>query len=75
MKAKNVSRLGCQIFLSEDLNGMRIRLPRATKNFYVDGHKPQPHWPINAIVITSNIGHAIHSAANFIQFSTHQDYS
>jgi len=37
------SRLGCQIFLTEDLNGMRIRLPRATKNFYVDGHKPQPH--------------------------------
>jgi len=37
------SRLGCQILLTEDLSGMRIRLPRATKNFYVDGHKPQPH--------------------------------
>jgi len=37
------SRLGCQILLTEDLSGIRIRLPRATKNFYVDGHKPQPH--------------------------------
>ena len=37
------SRLGCQIILAPELNGIVLRLPRATKNFYVDGHKPQPH--------------------------------
>merc|ERR1712001_729923 len=35
------SRLGCQIILAPELNGIVLRLPRATKNFYVDGHKPQ----------------------------------
>ena len=37
------SRLGCQIIVSEELDGIVLKLPRATKNFYVDGHKPQPH--------------------------------
>lgn len=37
------SRLGCQIILAQELDGMTLRLPRATKNFYVDGHKPEPH--------------------------------
>ena len=37
------SRLGCQVILRPHLDGIRLRLPRATKNFYVDGHKPQPH--------------------------------
>ena len=37
------SRLGCQIILSPEIDGIVLRLPRATKNFYVDGHKPQPH--------------------------------
>ena len=37
------SRLGCQIVISEDLSGITLRLPRATANFYVDGHVPQPH--------------------------------
>merc|ERR1711878_169464 len=37
------SRLGCQIILTPDIDGIELRLPRATKNFYVDGHKPQPH--------------------------------
>ena len=37
------SRLGCQIILSQELDGIVLKLPRATKNFYVDGHKPQPH--------------------------------
>ena len=37
------SRLGCQIILSQEIDGIVLRLPRATKNFYVDGHKPQPH--------------------------------
>ena len=37
------SRLGCQVILRPELDGIVLRLPRATKNFYVDGHKPQPH--------------------------------
>jgi len=37
------SRLGCQIVVNKDLEGLVLRLPRATKNFYVDGHVPQPH--------------------------------
>eukprot|EP00095_Tigriopus_kingsejongensis_P012042 maker-scaffold90_size386344-snap-gene-1.19 protein:Tk12042 transcript:maker-scaffold90_size386344-snap-gene-1.19-mRNA-1 annotation:"adrenodoxin-like mitochondrial-like" len=37
------SRLGCQIILTPELHGIVLRLPRATKNFYVDGHVPQPH--------------------------------
>jgi len=37
------SRLGCQIVLTEEMGGLVLRLPRATANFYVDGHVPQPH--------------------------------
>ena len=37
------SRLGCQIILNKSLEGMRLQLPPITRNFYVDGHKPQPH--------------------------------
>jgi ferredoxin len=37
------SRLGCQIILTEELSGIMLRLPRATANFYVDGHVPTPH--------------------------------
>ncbi|XP_071490989.1 adrenodoxin-like protein 1, mitochondrial [Diadema antillarum] len=37
------SRLSCQIILSKELDGMEINLPKATRNFYVDGHIPQPH--------------------------------
>jgi len=37
------SRLGCQIILSKEYDGMVLRLPAATKNFYVDGHKPSHH--------------------------------
>ncbi|CAK8685221.1 ferredoxin-2, mitochondrial-like [Clavelina lepadiformis] len=37
------SRLSCQIILSKDLDGLIVRLPSATRNFYVDGHKPKPH--------------------------------
>lgn len=38
------SRLGCQIILQRELDGMELTLPAATRNFYVDGHKPKPHW-------------------------------
>lgn len=37
------SRLGCQIKVREDMDGMVVRVPAATRNFYVDGHVPQPH--------------------------------
>ena len=37
------SRLGCQIMINQELSDIRLRLPRATANFYVDGHVPQPH--------------------------------
>uniref|UniRef100_UPI0037E72BC5 ferredoxin-2, mitochondrial n=1 Tax=Semicossyphus pulcher TaxID=241346 RepID=UPI0037E72BC5 len=37
------SRLGCQIFLTPELEGMELTLPKVTRNFYVDGHVPKPH--------------------------------
>ena len=37
------SRLGCQIILTPELEGMELQLPSATRNFYVDGHVPEPH--------------------------------
>lgn len=37
------SRLSCQIHLTKELNGIEVRIPSATRNFYVDGHKPKPH--------------------------------
>ncbi|CAH0718387.1 unnamed protein product, partial [Brenthis ino] len=40
---KQNSRLGCQIILTKEMEGMELSLPKATRNFYVDGHKPAPH--------------------------------
>ena len=37
------SRLGCQIVLTTAMEGLKVELPAATRNFYVDGHVPQPH--------------------------------
>nr|CAD7438601.1 unnamed protein product [Timema bartmani] len=37
------SRLGCQIILKKEYDGMVLELPKATRNFYVDGHKPAAH--------------------------------
>lgn len=37
------SRLGCQVKLSKELEGMRVQLPSATRNMAVDGYKPKPH--------------------------------
>ena len=34
---------GCQIVLTKDMDGIELTLPKATRNFYVDGHVPQPH--------------------------------
>lgn len=40
---KENSRLGCQILLTHELEGLKLQLPKATRNFYVDGHTPKPH--------------------------------
>ncbi|WAR24434.1 ADXH1-like protein, partial [Mya arenaria] len=32
------SRLGCQIVLNKELEGIEVKLPPVTRNFYVDGH-------------------------------------
>uniref|UniRef100_A0A7S0UIA1 2Fe-2S ferredoxin n=1 Tax=Polytomella parva TaxID=51329 RepID=A0A7S0UIA1_9CHLO len=40
---KETSRLGCQVTVSKELEGARIQIPSASRNFYVDGHKPKPH--------------------------------
>lgn len=40
---KENSRLGCQIILNKELEGIKLQLPKATRNFYVDGHTPKPH--------------------------------
>ena len=37
------SLAGCQIVLGTHLEGLVVRLPAVTRNFYVDGHVPQPH--------------------------------
>jgi ferredoxin len=37
------SRLGCQVKVTGEMTGMRVKLPSATRNLYVDGHKPKPH--------------------------------
>ncbi|XP_013860379.1 ferredoxin-2, mitochondrial [Austrofundulus limnaeus] len=37
------SRLGCQIILTRELDGIELTLPKVTRNFYVDGHVPKAH--------------------------------
>jgi len=37
------SRLSCQIFVTDEMDGMEIEIPPMTRNFYVDGHVPKPH--------------------------------
>ncbi|XP_073291216.1 uncharacterized protein [Primulina huaijiensis] len=37
------SRLGCQIIAAPELDGIRLAIPSATRNFAVDGYKPKPH--------------------------------
>ena len=39
----STSRLGCQIILRKELDGMEIALPAYSRNYYVDGHVPEPH--------------------------------
>jgi ferredoxin len=37
------SRLGCQVEITEAMDGMVVEMPKMTRNFYVDGHVPVPH--------------------------------
>lgn len=37
------SRLGCQVKLRRDLDGITVTIPSATRNMAVDGFKPKPH--------------------------------
>eukprot|EP01036_Dinobryon_divergens_P022958 gene22958-31264_t len=37
------SRLSCQLKVDESFEGATFSLPKATRNFYVDGHVPKPH--------------------------------
>ncbi|KAI0036991.1 2Fe-2S ferredoxin-type domain-containing protein [Vararia minispora EC-137] len=39
----DTSRLGCQVYLTKELDGMTATLPAATRNMFVDGHKPTHH--------------------------------
>eukprot|EP01129_Flabellula_baltica_P005746 TRINITY_DN209_c0_g1_i2.p1 TRINITY_DN209_c0_g1~~TRINITY_DN209_c0_g1_i2.p1 ORF type:complete len:162 (+),score=39.26 TRINITY_DN209_c0_g1_i2:783-1268(+) len=39
----DTSRLGCQIILNEETDGITVRIPQASRNMFVDGHVPQPH--------------------------------
>mmetsp|Transcript_23621 Transcript_23621/g.33142 ORF Transcript_23621/g.33142 Transcript_23621/m.33142 type:complete len:166 (+) Transcript_23621:48-545(+) len=39
----DTSRLGCQINVTEEMEGAVLEMPKATRNFYVDGHVPKPH--------------------------------
>ncbi|KAM3693809.1 hypothetical protein ACJW31_07G012400 [Castanea mollissima] len=37
------SRLGCQVIAKPELDGIRLVIPAATRNFAVDGYVPKPH--------------------------------
>lgn len=37
------SRLGCQVKLTTDMEGLVAKIPEATRNMAVDGHRPTPH--------------------------------
>ena len=35
----HTSRLGCQVYITKEMEGMTVKLPSATRNFYVDKSK------------------------------------
>ncbi|CAG7859768.1 unnamed protein product [Brassica rapa] len=37
------SRLGCQVIARPELDGVRLAIPSATRNFAVDGFVSKPH--------------------------------
>eukprot|EP01023_Acetabularia_acetabulum_P041125 TRINITY_DN3998_c1_g1_i10.p2 TRINITY_DN3998_c1_g1~~TRINITY_DN3998_c1_g1_i10.p2 ORF type:complete len:179 (-),score=21.89 TRINITY_DN3998_c1_g1_i10:1173-1709(-) len=40
---QDTSRLGCQIICKKEIDGIRVKIPSATRNFAVDGYVPKPH--------------------------------
>ena len=42
-KPTGTSRLGCQIKVLKDMEGAVFTIPKATRNFAVDGYRPKPH--------------------------------
>ncbi|KAL3908934.1 MAG: hypothetical protein SGILL_008292, partial [Bacillariaceae sp.] len=38
------SRLGCQVLITPQMDGLTVEMPKATRNFYVDGHVPQREY-------------------------------
>ncbi|KAH7841264.1 hypothetical protein Vadar_027746 [Vaccinium darrowii] len=44
---KEKSRLACQVIARPELDGMRLAVPAATRNFAVDGYKPKPHLKVS----------------------------
>lgn len=41
----DTSRLGCQVQLTRELDGMTVTLPSATRNMFVDGKSVQRLFP------------------------------
>ncbi|KNE64169.1 hypothetical protein AMAG_09211 [Allomyces macrogynus ATCC 38327] len=39
----DTSRLGCQVAMCKELDGIKVTIPSATRNMAVDGFKPKPH--------------------------------
>eukprot|EP01130_Rhizamoeba_saxonica_P008788 TRINITY_DN355_c0_g1_i1.p1 TRINITY_DN355_c0_g1~~TRINITY_DN355_c0_g1_i1.p1 ORF type:complete len:177 (-),score=24.60 TRINITY_DN355_c0_g1_i1:94-624(-) len=39
----DTSRLGCQVYMSKELDGITVKLPQATRNMAVDGYTPHHH--------------------------------
>ncbi|KAG0280655.1 hypothetical protein BGZ95_009294 [Linnemannia exigua] len=39
----DTSRLGCQVLMTKELEGLTAKIPSATRNMYVDGAKPKHH--------------------------------
>ncbi|KAF9357512.1 hypothetical protein BGX34_009348 [Mortierella sp. NVP85] len=39
----DTSRLGCQVLMCKELDGLTAKIPSATRNMYVDGAKPKHH--------------------------------
>ena len=38
-----LAMIGCQMIFTKELSGIEVKLPPATRNFYVDGAKPAQH--------------------------------
>ena len=59
------SRLACQIILEKDIDGLVVRLPSATRNFYVDGHKPSHHWYFLLHSFVTKLNHTLNKIELF----------